>query len=100
VGRFHDLSLARLFDGVGAILRRHHRLKLKLLTGDERHQLIAGLLRLQAAGGDLALRDEIGEQGAVGPDVLDDLGLNAHRLTIALQGRLEPGARAGRSGRC
>src|SRR5690606_39852307 len=49
----------------------------------EREKLVAGWRGYQCAGSILALADKLGHLGAVGLDIADDSGLNAHGVLQA-----------------
>ena len=81
--------IACLDQRVRAILRGQHLLGLELLLGGQSDELIASLLRLQAADRDLGLIHQARQLVGVGLDILHDLSLNYSRVPERIHG-MEP----------
>src|SRR3569623_1443803 len=95
-----DLGLrpARLFQRLGAELRRHDLLELELLLGGQREQLVGRLLRVQAAFRTLASGNDRSQRFGVVADILDDLRLHGHGLAEAVHAGIEPGPGSAHAG--
>ena len=78
-----------------AVRLTEHMLDLELLLGDQREQLISGLLDLQCALRSLAAGHEAVERCLVCRDVFDHLRLDGHRLLIGGHRRRQPGTGIG-----
>src|SRR5258705_5776314 len=78
-----------------SIFGGHHRLKLQLLLGAERQELVGRLLRLEAPGRAVTPSGKLGEECGIVADVGDDLRLHRHAVPESLHRAVELGLGAG-----